>query len=137
MGSDEVVESEILEGADLCVGCLFPVRPGSELCVKCGAPHGSLAGFLPLLRVLAEGYVLRQAVQNPPSWFSVFGIWVIFGANLAPVVLILPLLIGPSESKELGLLDLLGFGGGIIVTGLLSIAGIIQSTRNFRRRKRA
>ena len=74
MGSDEVVESEILEGADLCVGCLFPVRPGSELCVKCGAPHGELAGFLPFLRVLAEGHVYRQAVQNPKSWLSVVGV---------------------------------------------------------------
>ena len=79
MASEERTENEILEGADLCIGCLHPVRPGSELCIMCGAPHGALSGILPLLRVLAEGYVLRQAVQNPPSWFSVFGVWVIFG----------------------------------------------------------
>lgn len=70
---------EILEGADLCLCCLEPVRPGACRCVKCGAPQDFIACTMPFLRVLAEGFVYHRAIQQPRSWLSVAGIWLIFG----------------------------------------------------------
>ena len=79
MSEAEEESDGILEGADLCLCCLEPVRPGASLCNGCGAPQDFIAGTLPFLQILAEGFVYHRAVQTPRSWWSVAGIWVIFG----------------------------------------------------------
>ena len=132
MESADELDEEILEGADLCVACLFPVRPGSELCGKCGAPHGSFSAMLPFLRVLAEGYVYRQAVQKPRSWITVAGIWVIFGAQLLPLALMMPMYV----SAGIGLGEIAVIAGMSGAPALVAVFAIVQSTNNFQRWRR-
>ncbi|MEP4078973.1 hypothetical protein [Haloferula sp.] len=136
MDSESQTDGEILEGADLCIGCLYPVRPGSQLCVKCGAPHGELAGFLPLTRVLAEGYVYRQAVQNPRSWISVAGIWMLFGVHVIGGFAVTLLMQGPIGWYWGQIIVLLGFIVGPVALALFALFGIVQSTCNYLMRGR-
>jgi hypothetical protein len=134
MESIDESDEEVLEGADLCIGCLFPVRPGSELCVQCGAPHGSYSAVLPFLKILAEGYVYRQAVQRPRSWITVVGIWVIFGVQLLPLLLIIPMYVSPGD--EIGASEVAVISGYSGMTGLVAVFAIFQSTNNFQRWRR-
>ncbi|MEM1083381.1 MAG: hypothetical protein AAGI48_04620 [Verrucomicrobiota bacterium] len=135
MDPDDEGEDERLEGADLCICCLFPVRPGSDLCLKCGAPHGALAGFFPLTRVLAEGYILRQAVQRPRSLWSVAGIWVLYFPQAALGLVVLPVLKEPIALSWEWAGYLLGYVVGVLANTLLGLAAMMQSVHNYLRWK--
>ena len=67
------------EGDPLCLSCLEVVHEDQLLCGKCGCPQDFLAATVPYVRVFAEGYILRKAVNQPRRLATVFGIWILFG----------------------------------------------------------
>lgn len=129
MMEEETECREILEGADLCLCCLEPVRPGASRCVKCGAPLDFFAATLPFLRVLAEGFVYHRAVQTPRSWWSVAGIWLIFGETAVGGLLSLwwwvPMVL------EFRNLEFLIQGIPFIALTVVGVSGIAISTANY------
>lgn len=71
-----------MDGADVCPACLAELTMNGTFCPQCGAPVSPTAALAPFERVLAEGYVYRQAVQSPRSLMVVVGAVAIFGCML-------------------------------------------------------
>ncbi|MBL9129615.1 MAG: hypothetical protein JNG86_00340, partial [Verrucomicrobiaceae bacterium] len=70
-----------LDGADVCPACpacLAELTDGCNFCPACAAPVSPTAAICPFERVLAEGYIYRQAVSSPRSLVVIVGIWAVF-----------------------------------------------------------
>ena len=121
------------EGADLCLCCLAPTRPVGLFCDDCGAPLGFIATALPFERTLAEGFLLRRAIQEPRHLLTVVGIWCIFGGYTVLggiwVMVVWDLARTFGIAGLQGLISIETFGlMGFVVIGLL---GVVQVTRNY------
>lgn len=129
MSAPEAEDDGIPEGADLCLCCLEPVRPGASLCGGCGAPQDFLASTLPFLRVLSEGFLYRRAVQAPRSLLSVAGIWVIFGqmaaGGLATLWYWFP------QVVEYPSLEMIALGFPALPLMVFGVTGLAASTLNY------
>ncbi len=80
---DKELETEEGENAEeeevpLCLGCLEVVQEDQLLCGNCGCPQDYVSSSIPYIRILAQGYVLRQAVERPVSWTSIVLVGLIF-----------------------------------------------------------
>ena len=64
----------------LCTSCMTPNEPTVHFCIKCGVPLSSFATFAPFERLFAEGFIYRQAADNPRRLIVVLGVWLIFSA---------------------------------------------------------
>ncbi len=64
----------------LCTSCTTPNEPDVNFCAKCGAPLSSYATIGPFERLFAEGFIYRQAAEQPRHLIVVLGVWLIFGA---------------------------------------------------------
>ncbi len=77
----------IAERPALCPNCCTGNPAEGHFCTRCGAPLSSLATIDPLWSVWAEGFMVRKAVHRPRSWMTLAGIWLLFGPQVAVVVL--------------------------------------------------
>lgn len=135
MDEAELTEDERRDGADLCPSCLAEVWPDMSLCHRCGAPQDFIAGSLPFLRVLAEGYIYRRAVTEPRSMWSVAGVWVIFGGLIVqgagPVWTVAESITRDGSLLSVFAVKVLPFLVVAIGAVTLGVAGIWQCTRNY------
>ena len=72
-------DGEELDEQQLCVSCTAPNDPEAHFCLKCGAPLTAYSATGPLERILAEGFIYRQASERPRKLIVVLGVWMIFG----------------------------------------------------------
>ncbi|BDS08226.1 hypothetical protein NT6N_32660 [Oceaniferula spumae] len=131
MQCEEMLEDE-LDGPDLCLCCLSPVKHAANFCSDCGAPLGFLAATIPYQRVLAEGYLYRRAIQSPKSILTVSGIWLIFGTQMIVGYWGLRNII-PQLSMVRSLLDTVFVGMQLLSSGwfFIGLAGVIMVTLNY------
>ena len=81
----------------------------------------------PFERLFAEGFIYRQAANNPRSLITVLGVWFIFGTMGLGGLLIM----GIAASAGAGLLATVGGDGlGIALLGI-SLVMIWRTTRNY------
>lgn len=71
----------------VCPNCLSANDPAESFCIRCGAPIGLVAALDPMQKILAEGFVYRQAVDGPPKRIILIGIWLLFLPQFAVSVL--------------------------------------------------
>ncbi|HVU26819.1 MAG TPA: zinc ribbon domain-containing protein [Verrucomicrobiae bacterium] len=102
----------------LCTSCAAPNLPSANFCVKCGAPLTSYAGIAPFERLFAEGFVYRQAAEQPRRLIVVIGIWIIFGSIALGSLIII--------SLGFGLQMILG-----VASLLVSIVMLWKTTKNY------
>ena len=109
------------EGYDLCPCCLSENPDDALLCHKCGAPVDAFAAIIPIPRILAEGYVLRNAATNCTSRLTLIGIWILCGIPS------LSILFSLGSSRSSAPLQNLLFG--IIAIAFLAVA--IRATHSY------
>ncbi len=125
------------EGAELCLCCLGETRPAANFCHRCGAPQGFLATALPYQKILAEGFFHRRAIQDPRNRVTVIGVWLVFGQMALGGCWMTWQLLGLGSP---GLLfrdgSLLGALAWSVTTGAIGVAGLVQVTLNYYKRRR-
>jgi len=77
MPSDDQIQEA--DEKQLCTSCTIPNEVNANFCVNCGAPLSSYANIAPFERLFSEGFIYRQAAQNPRKLIVVLGVWLIFG----------------------------------------------------------
>ena len=133
--SDAKPEEEDPVEEALCLGCLEVVQEDQLICHKCGCPQDFLSATLPYVRVLAEGYLLRQAVGAPRRIASVVGLWILFGMMVLQGAFSVYLLIeGYDYYLPMDRAMNLAIAGGSIAIGT---SGIYPCMSNFRRHREA
>lgn len=70
----------------------------------------------------------------PRSWITVAGIWVIFGVQLLPLILIIPMYVSPGGGIGPGEIAAIAVMSGM--PALVAVFAIVQSTNNFQRWRR-
>jgi hypothetical protein len=74
----------------ICTCCHHHNLPWVQFCGQCGAPIGVITTFLPYERILAEGFVFREAAHGKHTrLITVLGIWALFAPPIVGVVEIL------------------------------------------------
>ena len=87
----------------LCPKCLLANSPETAFCTDCGAPIGMVSAIDPLQHIYAEGFAYRQAVDGPPKFIILAGMWMMF----FPVIFVGPVMIlqdrgyGPGDAAML------------------------------------
>jgi hypothetical protein len=114
----------------LCTSCTTPNVTNANFCINCGAPLSSYANIAPFERLFSEGFIYRQAAENPRKLIVVVGVWLMFGLGGMGGLIIIGLGQG-SGSWPAIIADL--FGGGVV---LFSVVMIWKCTRNYLTRKR-
>jgi zinc-ribbon domain len=125
MSSDSLQPLPEQEEKQLCTNCAAPNEPSVHFCVKCGAPLSSFATFAPFERILAEGFIYRQAANCPRSLITVLGVWLIFGFTALTGLSLLSFV---SNSGDGGTIMGVVFGVPMI---LFSLVMIWKTTRNY------
>ena len=59
----------------LCPHCLEAVGERSHFCTACGMPLTSYATIAPMEQVWALGWLVSRLLSQPPSTFTVVGVW--------------------------------------------------------------
>ena len=77
-------------GGVVCPNCLYLNTQLAAFCADCGAPIGMVASIDPIQRIQAEGFAYRSAVDGPPRFIIVFGIWFLFSPIVIATATILP-----------------------------------------------
>lgn len=67
---------------DVCPHCCRANPAGYHFCNWCNAPLSTAAATMPCWRPWAQGYAVRQAVQQVDSWFVLVGIWGLFAPQV-------------------------------------------------------
>jgi hypothetical protein len=109
----------------LCTSCTTPNVINANFCINCGAPLSSYANIAPFERLFSEGFIYRQAAENPRKFIVVFGVWLMFGLGGMGGVIIIGLGQGSGFWPAI-IADL--FGGGVV---LFSVIMICKCTRNY------
>jgi hypothetical protein len=125
MPEDPQNDSPTLEEADgqqLCISCACLNDPEAHFCRRCGAPLTSYSATGPLERILAEGYIYRQAAERPRKFIVVLGVWLIFGPMIMAGAMMI--LMGRKDDFLYGAL----FGAYVLVA---SVVMIVRTTRNY------
>ena len=117
----DLPDGEELDEQQLCISCTFPNDPEAHFCVKCGAPLTAYSATAPLERILAEGYIYRQASERPRKLVVVLGVWMIFGVLGMQGFLI------AWVGRELGFVWILA---GVLLMAI-SVVMIAKTTRNY------
>lgn len=109
-------EDSNAEEKSVCPKCLTPNDPLRAFCSDCGAPIGMVSAVDPWQHIFAEGHAYRSAVDGPPKFIVLVGMWLIFG----------PFLLLPFAF-------LCGFGEGAYrVAGIMSVFSIFPAIILFR-----
>jgi ribosomal protein L40E len=125
MPEDPEINSPASEEAgeqQLCISCAAPNDPWAHFCRKCGAPLTSNSATGPLERILAEGYIYRQAAERPRKFIVVLGVWFIFGPMLMTGGMMIWM--GRQDAFRSGMML------GLFVAGA-SVVMIVRTTRNY------
>jgi len=115
----------------LCTSCTTPNEPNANFCIKCGAPLSSYANIAPFERLFAEGFIYRQAAENPRKLIVVLGIWFIFGLMALGGMLV----IGLSQGSGSGSTIISVLIGSAMT--LFSLVMIWKCTQNYLVRKKS
>jgi len=118
------VEDDRLDGADICPACLAELTDGCSFCPACAAPVSPTAAMAPFERVLAEGYIYRQAISAPRRLIVIVGVWVIFLVFFITGVVMIASEWFAGESSLLYRLE----GSFLLLIGVL---GLYHATRNY------
>ncbi len=113
----------------VCPKCILINAPSAAFCADCGAPIGMVSAVDPLQSILAEGFALRSAVDGPPKFIIVLGVWLIFGPVLFLWAMSLFVWSVDSESLVLTVRDALIIVGSAII--------LYRATRNYIVKSRA
>jgi hypothetical protein len=115
----------------LCTSCTTPNETNANFCINCGAPLSSYANIAPFERLFSEGFIYRQAAENPRKLIVVLGVWFMFGLGGMGGLIIIGL--GQRSGYWPAIVaDLIG--GGVV---LFSLVMILKCTRNYLTRKRS
>lgn len=123
------VEEEYLDDPVLCVHCTKTIPWDANLCVHCKAPQNFIASTDPYQRIHAEGFILRTAAENPRSWLTLIGIWLIYLPTLFTLCFFATSTATLAGAAGLEMIVLLAWG-------LLSLGLIARTTWNFVRLRR-
>jgi len=117
-------ESEPLpptEDAALCPKCLLANSPTAAFCADCGAPIGMVANVDPMQHIYAEGFAYRPAVDGPPSFIILLGMWLLFG----PLALVASFVVFNESTLTFSMDAPFAF------LGLISVIILYRTTRNY------
>ena len=103
----------------LCPKCLLANSPTAAFCADCGAPIGMVASVDPIQHIHAQGFAYRSAVDGPPSFIVLVGMWFLF----APVAFATPFVVFKTEYFPPRLFFLLLGVGSFII--------LYRSTKNY------
>jgi len=110
-----------MEDAALCPKCLLANSPAAAFCAECGAPIGMVAAIDPMQHIYAEGFAYRSAVDGPPRFIILLGMWLLF----SPLALAAPLVLWNASSLGLSIAITFAFLGSI------SVIILYRTTRNY------
>jgi hypothetical protein len=109
------------EESALCPKCLLANIPTAAFCAECGAPIGMVANVDPMQQIYAEGFGYRSAVEGPPRFIILLGMWMLFG----PMALTGLVVLWNASS----------LGGPVVassaVLALISVVILYRTTRNY------
>ena len=83
------MENTISNNAKSCPSCLTANNTSADFCSECGHPIGNFVNLDPVDQIQSQGYLFREATNNPRSLIIIVGLWLYFGIAIVGVSLFL------------------------------------------------
>jgi len=112
--------------AAVCPSCGEANDPGTDFCLRCGAPVGRFTTLDPFKAIFAEGWLFRKTASARIRPIVLVGMWALFGIPLAGMVAALAL--RPTDSHGLDTI-------ATVAVSVLYLLVLARVTLNFLRNR--